>query len=185
LYAFDAGQGCEYFDGDGVSAKAVIARHPAWVSRVRIGFGLVRHPLLDAYKFHPGIDWTVADGGPVRSVGEGVVRNITSNARTIAVTVQYRGSTEATFDNLSRLAKGIGIGRTVHREGVIGFAAGNKFDHDPVVHYELSIGGRIVDPLTIELPAERKLTGALAAFQRRRDQIDDQRAVKARSFALP
>jgi murein DD-endopeptidase MepM/ murein hydrolase activator NlpD len=185
LYGFDAGQGCEYFDGDGASARAFIARHPAWMRKVWIGFGLVRHPILDVYKFHPGVDWIVAEGGPVRSVGDGVVGNITSNTQTMAVTVQYRGSTEATFDNLSRLAKGIEIGRTVHRDEVIGFATGGKSDHEPVVHYELGIDGRIVDPLSIELPAQGKLTGAtLAAFQRRRDQIDEQRAVKAKSFPL-
>jgi murein DD-endopeptidase MepM/ murein hydrolase activator NlpD len=185
-YRFDAGQGCEYFDGDGVSAKAVIARHPAGTGAVRTGFGLFHHPILDVYKFHPGVDLIVDDGGSVRSVGEGIVRSITSNAGTIAVTVQYQGSTEATFDNLSGLAKGIRVGRTVHRDEVIGFAAGSKSDHEQVVHYELWMDGRIVDPLSIELPAQTKLRGAvLATFQKRRDQIDEQRTVKARSFALP
>jgi murein DD-endopeptidase MepM/ murein hydrolase activator NlpD len=167
LYGYDAGKGCEYFDGNGGSAKAVITRRPSWMSRLRIGFGLLRHPFLDAYKFHPGVDWIVADGGAVRSVGEGVVRSITSNAQTTAVTVQYRGSTEVTLGNLAMLAKGIEIGRTVRREQIIGYAAGSRFDHEPMVHYELLIDGRIVDPLNIELPSRKRLTGArLAAFQR-------------------
>jgi murein DD-endopeptidase MepM/ murein hydrolase activator NlpD len=185
LYGFDAGGGCEYFDGNGASAKAVITRRSAWMSSVRIGFGLLRHPFLDAYKFHPGVDWIVADGGAVRSVGEGVVRSITSNVQTTAVTVQYRGSTEVTLGNLNRLAKGIEIGRKVRREQIIGYAGGSRFDNRPMVHYELLIDGRIVDPLNIELPARRRLTGAaLAAFQSRRAQIDEQRAVYAKTVPL-
>jgi murein DD-endopeptidase MepM/ murein hydrolase activator NlpD len=71
LYAFDDGNGCEYYDDQGANSTKLIAGSPTTRGSLRLGFGLIRHPILGAYKFHPGVDWTIAGGSAVRSVGDG------------------------------------------------------------------------------------------------------------------
>jgi murein DD-endopeptidase MepM/ murein hydrolase activator NlpD len=67
------------------------------------------------------------------------------------------------------------------REGVkvrqgqtIGYIGSTGFSTGPHLHYEVLVGSRFVDPLSIQVPRERRLAGKqLADFQRERARIDD------------
>jgi len=67
-------------------------------------------------------------------------------------------------------------GTSVNRGETIGRIGWNTAAA-PVLHYEVLVNGRFVDPMRIRLPALRRLEGAtLAAFERERDRLESMTA---------
>ena len=64
-------------------------------------------------------------------------------------------------------------GRRVRQGQVIGYVGTTGRSTGPHLHYEILLGGRRTNPLTVKMPSGRKLKGAeLARFQDIRADLD-------------
>ena len=71
---------------------------------------------------------------------------------------------------------GIVPGVKVRQGEIIAYVGATGLASGPHLHYEVLINSRFVDPLGIQVPRERELTGRqLADFQKERARIDDLR----------
>jgi murein DD-endopeptidase MepM/ murein hydrolase activator NlpD len=75
---------------------------------------------------------------------------------------------------MRNLAPGTTSGARVRQGQVVGYLGSTGLSSGPHLHYEVLVGNRWVDPLSIHVPREKRLSGRqLAAFQRERVRIDD------------
>ncbi|MGT2479710.1 M23 family metallopeptidase [Methylobacterium oryzae CBMB20] len=71
------------------------------------------------------------------------------------------------YNHLQRLAHGVQVGATVHQGQVIAFMGSTGLSTGPHVHYEVSVNGRFLDPMTIRLPDSQGVSARLmTAFER-------------------
>jgi murein DD-endopeptidase MepM/ murein hydrolase activator NlpD len=75
---------------------------------------------------------------------------------------------------MQRFASGISEGVRVRQGQVIGFLGNTGVSAGPHLHYEVLVNNQHVDPMSIQVPRERRLSGKQQAdFQRERARIDD------------
>ena len=75
---------------------------------------------------------------------------------------------------MSRFGAGVRDGIKVRQGQVIGYVGSTGLSSGPHLHYEVLVNTRFVDPLQIQVPRERRLTGRqLAEFQKERARIDE------------
>lgn len=72
-------------------------------------------------------------------------------------------------------AKNIRKGARVKQGQIIGYVGSTGRSTGPHLHYEVHKNGRQINPLSVKLPAGRKLGGKmLAEFRKRTEQIDQE-----------
>ena len=75
---------------------------------------------------------------------------------------------------MSRFASGVEAGVKVRQGQIIGYVGSTGLSSGPHVHFEVLVNNRFVDPMSIQVPRERKLEGKdLADFQKERARIDE------------
>ena len=62
-----------YYAPGGKNLRKAFLRSPLEFSRVSSGFGMRRHPFLQSWRAHQGVDYAAPAGTRVRAVGDGVV----------------------------------------------------------------------------------------------------------------
>ena len=71
-------------------------------------------------------------------------------------------------------ARGIRAGTRVKQGQIIGYVGATGLASGPHLHYEFLVNSRFVNPLQIQVPRERQLTGRqLAEFQKERARVDE------------
>jgi pimeloyl-ACP methyl ester carboxylesterase len=99
---------------------------------------------------HRGIDYSVAEGTPVRASGEGTVSFAGKVGLTVAVTIQHPGGYETTYSSLSELS--VAQGERVAQGTWIGTSGLVHPNGEPGLHLGLKLDGSYVDPEQL-LPA--------------------------------
>jgi murein DD-endopeptidase MepM/ murein hydrolase activator NlpD len=177
-YRFRSSDGVvDYYDKDGNNSRKFLMRRPIRGDDLRLtsGFGVRYHPLLGIRKMHTGVDWAAPIGTPILAAGAGTVeeaRHKSYNGN--YVRIRHANGYQTAYSHMSRIAAGMQPGLKVRQGQIIGYVGSTGLSSGPHLHYEVLINTRFVDPLSIQVPRERKLTGKdLADFQRERARIDD------------
>ncbi|RMG31479.1 MAG: peptidase M23 [Gammaproteobacteria bacterium] len=145
----------DYYTPDGHSMRRAFLRTPVAFTRISSRFTLGRmHPILHRIRAHKGVDYAAPYGTPVKATGDGKVVFAGWKGGYGRVIVLRHGSRYSTlYAHLSRFARGIRAGRTVHQGQVIGYVGKSGLATGPHLHYEFRIDGVHHNPLTVRLPA--------------------------------
>jgi hypothetical protein len=167
----------DYYDAQGNNAKKFLNRRPVRGEDVRLtsGFGFRRHPLLGETKMHTGIDWSAPTGTPILAAGSGTIEESGRKGYNgNYIRIRHANGYQTAYSHMSRFAPGAAPGVKVRQGQVIGYIGSTGLSSGPHLHFEILVNNQFVNPLSIEVPRERQLTGKdLAAFHKERTRIDE------------
>lgn len=167
----------DYYDTDGNNSRKFLIRQPIRGDDARLtsGFGVRYHPLLNTRKLHTGVDWAAPVGTPIVAAGSGVIEESGHKGQYgNYVRIRHANGYQTAYAHMSRFAPGVAPGVKVRQNQVIGYSGNTGFSTGPHLHYEVLVNNQFVDPLSIQVPRERRLTGRqLAEFQKERGRIED------------
>ena len=176
-YRFRSADGVvDYYDKEGNNSRKFLMRKPIRGDlRLTSGFGVRYHPLLGIRKMHTGVDWAAPIGTPILAAGSGTIeeaRHKSYNGN--YVRIRHANGYQTAYSHMSRIAPGMKEGVKIRQGQIIGYVGSTGLSSGPHLHYEVLINTRFVDPLSIQVPRERKLSGRdLAEFQRERARIEE------------
>jgi murein DD-endopeptidase MepM/ murein hydrolase activator NlpD len=167
----------DYYDEFGNNSRKFLMRRPIRGDNVHFtsGYGLRFHPLLNERRMHSGVDWAAPTGTPILAAGNGVIEEADRKGQYgNYVRIRHANGYQSTYAHMSRFGPGIRRGIKVRQGQVIGFVGTTGLSSGPHLHFEVLVNNRFVDPMQIQVPRERRLTGKdAAAFQRERQRIDE------------
>ncbi|MZR29005.1 peptidoglycan DD-metalloendopeptidase family protein [Sneathiella litorea] len=163
----------DYYDDKGRSVKKTLMRTPIDGARLTSGFGKRKHPTLGYTKMHRGVDFGARSGTPIMAAGNGIVEFAARNGGYgNYVRIRHNSEFKTAYAHMRKFAKGIRKGARVKQGQTIGYVGTTGRSTGPHLHYEVHKGGRQINPLSVKLPAGRKLGGKmLSAFNSHKDQI--------------
>ena len=163
----------DYYDEKGRSVKKTLMRTPIDGARLTSGFGKRKHPTLGYTKMHRGVDFGARSGTPIMAAGNGVVEFAARNGGYgNYVRIRHNSEFKTAYAHMRKFAKGIRKGARVKQGQIIGYVGTTGRSTGPHLHYEVHKHGRQINPLSVKLPAGRKLGGKmLAAFRNYQEQI--------------
>lgn len=169
--------GVDYYDEQGNNSRKFLMRRPVRGDDVRLtsGYGVRFHPLLNERKMHTGIDWAAPPGTPIMAAGNGVIEEAGRKGQYgNYVRIRHANGYQTTYAHMLRFANGVQEGAKVRQGQIIGYVGTTGLSSGPHLHYEVLVSNRFVDPMSIQVPREKKLEGKdLAEFQKERARIDD------------
>ena len=167
----------DYYDEFGNNSRKFLMRRPIRGETAHFvsGFGMRRHPVLGFLRMHAGVDWAGPVGTPIMAAGSGVIEEAKWKGEYgNYVRIRHANGYSTSYAHQSRFAPGTTEGAKVRQGQIIGFMGATGLVTGPHLHYEVLINSRPVDPMTIQVPQERRLAGKqLVDFQKERARIDD------------
>lgn len=167
----------DYYDEQGNTSRKFLMRRPVRGEDVRItsGFGVRRHPILQVPKMHTGVDWACATGTPIMAAGSGVIEEAGRKGEYgNYIRIRHANGYKTAYGHMSRFASGVSEGVKVRQGQIIGYVGATGLASGPHVHFEVLVNSSYVDPMSIQVPRERALSGRqIAEFQKERARIDD------------
>lgn len=183
----DGNRDVDYFDAAGESVRKALMKTPLDGARLTSRFGRRKHPVLGYVRSHKGADFGAPTGTPVYAAGDGVVERA-SRYGSYGNYIRIRHNStdfKTAYAHLSGYARGVRAGARVSQGEVIGYVGATGRVTGPHLHYEVFQGERRVDPLSLDLPSGRILSGeALAAFEAARETTDSDRQALAHAASL-
>ena len=178
FYRFRSADGqVDYYDENGDTSRKFLMRRPVRGDDVRLasGFGARRHPVFNTIRMHAGIDWAGPVGVPIMAAGNGVIEEIGRKGEYgNYVRIRHANGYKTAYGHMSRFAPGLATGARVRQGQLIGNIGNSGLSTGPHLHFEVMVNNQHVDPMSIQVPRERKLAGkALADFQKERVRVDD------------
>ena len=162
-----------YYDAGGESTRRALMKTPLDVAVVTSRYGRRKHPVLGYTRMHKGVDFRAPTGTPIMAAGDGVIEMAARNGSYgNYVRIRHNGSYKTAYAHLSKFGRGIKRGSRVKQGQIIGYSGATGRVTAAHLHYEVLVGGKQANPLTLELPTGRTLSGdELANFEDRRNVI--------------
>jgi murein DD-endopeptidase MepM/ murein hydrolase activator NlpD len=167
VYYTTARGGSGYYAPDGGNLRKAFLRSPLEYSRISSGFGMRRHPFLQGWRAHAGVDFAAPIGTRVRAAGDGVVEfaGIKPGYGNVVI-LRHRGVYSTVYAHLSRFVPGMRRGMQVAQGDFIGYVGQTGWATGPHLHYEFRVGGQSRNPYTVAMPAGQPVpSGELAAYR--------------------
>ena len=137
--------------------------------RVTSSYGPRRHPILGFTRMHQGVDFAAKEGAPVLAAADGVVTQAgLESGYGNLIRIRHAGGWATGYAHLSGYAPGIALGAPVTRGEVIGFVGHTGLATGPHLHFEVSLAGVKLDPMTTPFggaPASDPHAGAYARLR--------------------
>jgi murein DD-endopeptidase MepM/ murein hydrolase activator NlpD len=155
-----------YYTPDGGNLRKAFLRSPVEYTRISSGFGLRRHPFMQSWRAHTGVDFAAPTGTRVRAAGDGFVEfaGFKPGYGNVVI-LQHRSQYSTVYAHLSRFVPGIRRGARVAQGDFIGHVGQTGWATGPHLHYEFRIGGQSRNPYAIAMPAGLPVpAGERAAF---------------------
>lgn len=154
-------QGGGYYGFDGKSLKKAFLKSPLEFSRISSGFSMRRHPVLNQWRQHKGVDFAARTGTPIRASGDGVLDFAgTQNGYGNFIVIKHWNNYSTAYAHMSRLAPGMRKGSKVSQGDVIGYVGSTGWATGPHLHYEFRVNNVAVNPMSVDVPNAQALTTA-------------------------
>jgi len=128
-------------------------------SRLTSTFGMRKHPILNVYRLHGGIDYGAVTGTKVFAAGDGiVVRKGPYGGYGNYLRIQHQTGLDTAYGHLSRYASKLREGSKVRKGEVVAYVGNTGLSLGSHLHFEVLKRGRPVNPLKLTLPPRVKLT---------------------------
>jgi murein DD-endopeptidase MepM/ murein hydrolase activator NlpD len=167
----------DYYDADGNNSRKFLMRTPIRGTDLRLtsGYGVRYHPLLRVRKMHTGVDWAAPPGTPIFAAGNGTIEEAgRKSAYGNYVRIRHANGYQTAYGHMNGFAAGVQAGVKVRQGQIIGYVGSTGLSSGPHLHYEVLVNTRFVDPLSLQVPRERKLADKdLLEFQKERARIDE------------
>ncbi|HME90456.1 MAG TPA: M23 family metallopeptidase, partial [Myxococcaceae bacterium] len=162
-----------YYTPDGENLRKVFLRSPLEFSRVTSGFGLRRHPILQQWRAHQGVDYGAPTGTKVKATGDGVVAFAgRKSGYGNLVVLRHHGGYSTYYAHLRDFARGLKPGKRVLQGEVIGYVGQTGWATGPHLHYEFRVHEQNRNPLTMVFQSAQPLLEIeLPAFERAADPL--------------
>jgi murein DD-endopeptidase MepM/ murein hydrolase activator NlpD len=143
-----------YYAPDGKNMRKALLRSPLELSRVSSAFGMRKHPFLQTWRAHQGVDYAAPAGTRVRAVGDGIVEFAgLQNGYGNMVIVRHDASNSTAYAHLKAFGRGIRGGARVAQGDTVGLVGQTGWATGPHLHYEFRVAGAARNPLSVPLPA--------------------------------
>jgi murein DD-endopeptidase MepM/ murein hydrolase activator NlpD len=117
--------------------------------RVTSSYGMRRHPILGFSRMHQGVDFAAREGAPVLASADGIVTQAgIEGGYGNLIRIRHAGGWATGYAHLSSYAPGVAVGAAVTRGEVIGFVGHTGLATGPHLHFEVSLAGVKLDPMT-------------------------------------
>lgn len=158
-FAYDQGEGLDYFDERGNSLRKALLKYPLEFTRISSRYTLSRyHPVQKRWKSHKGTDLVAPTGTPIRSVGEGIVEEARyARYNGNFVKIRHNATYTTQYLHMSKIATGVRPGVKVKSGQVIGFVGSTGLATGPHLCYRFWKNGVQVDALNVELPPSQPI----------------------------
>jgi murein DD-endopeptidase MepM/ murein hydrolase activator NlpD len=134
--------------------RKALLRSPLELSRVSSAFGMRKHPFLQSWRAHQGVDYAAAAGTRVRAVGDGVVEFAgRQGGYGNMVIIRHDSRVTTAYAHLNALGRGIRNGARVVQGDTVGVVGQTGWATGPHLHYEFRVAGAARNPLSVPLPA--------------------------------
>jgi murein DD-endopeptidase MepM/ murein hydrolase activator NlpD len=156
-----------YYSFDGKALKKAFLKSPLEFSRISSGFSNRVHPISGVWKAHKGVDFSAAQGTPIRASGDGTVdfAGVQGGYGNFVVIKHWANYTTA-YAHMSRFAPGIRRGTAVKQGDVIGYVGSTGWSTGAHLHYEFRVNNEARDPMSVKVIAQAPLSPAeMARFQ--------------------
>ena len=178
FYRFrDSDGGVDFYDAEGSTSRKFLTRRPVRGENVRItsGYGPRRHPLLMTAKMHTGVDWAATHGTPIMAAGDGVIEEAGAKGEYgNYIRIRHANGYKTAYGHMSRYAAGASAGVRVRQGQIIGYVGSTGLSSGPHCHFEVLVNGAHVNPMSIQVPNDRQLSGKeLIDFKREKTRIDE------------
>lgn len=161
-------QGGGYYGFDGKSLKKAFLKSPLEFSRISSGFSMRRHPILNQWRQHKGVDFAAPTGTPIRASGDGVLDFAgTQSGYGNFIVIKHWNNYSTAYGHMSRIAPGMRKGTKVSQGDVIGYVGSTGWATGPHLHYEFRVKDVALDPMSVDIPNAQPMTTAqLQQFRR-------------------
>jgi len=140
--------------------------------RITSAFGMRRHPILGFTQMHQGVDFAAHEGAPVFAAADGVVTDArVSQGYGNLIRINHAGGWATGYAHLSRFAPAIAAGAHVIRGEIIGFVGHTGMATGPHLHFEVSLRGIRIDPMTTPFGGARAADPHEGAYARLRPSL--------------
>lgn len=185
IYRFVDGN---YYNENGISTQKSLLRTPINGARISSGFTSSRkHPVLGYTRAHKGIDFAAPIGTPFYAAGNGTITKVVTGCRVgdrycgggfgNYISIKHNNTYTTEYAHISRMAKGIRVGKKVKQGEVIAYVGTTGLSSGPHLHYGLIYKGERINPSRLRSTPLKRLTGKdLLAFTAERDTINSMRA---------
>lgn len=170
MFRFDDGSGeARYYDESGRSLAPSLLRTPVHYKHMSSPFSRRRFdPVRHVWRPHWGVDLAAPAGTPIVAAGDGAVTFAgREGGYGRLITIRHSGAYATRYAHLLRFAPGMRIGARVRQGEVIGYVGRSGEATGPHLHFEIRVGGKPRNPLTMPLPGAPPLPPRmLEAFHR-------------------
>ena len=158
-YAYDQGNGFDFYDDKGESLQRAFLRYPVEYSRISSRYNPKRyHPVLKRTTAHLGTDFAAATGTPIKAAADGIIiaRGWT-NGNGNYIKIRHNGTYTTGYLHMSKFSSPKN-GQKVRKGDVIGYVGKTGLATGPHLCFRFWKNGRQVDFLKERLPAEKPLS---------------------------
>jgi murein DD-endopeptidase MepM/ murein hydrolase activator NlpD len=138
-----------YYDENGVSLQKAFLKAPLEFSRISSKFTKKRlHPILKEYRSHPGVDYAAPKGTPIKTVGDGVIKQIGYNkGMGNYINIRHYNGYITQYNHMCKFAGGMKKNKSVLQGDVIGYVGMTGYATGPHLDFRMKKNGKLIDPL--------------------------------------